>query len=125
MSATPPPSCQKTATKGREMDALVAEKVMGWALYPRRTSGLAPGSRRAQGLPPYSTDVAAAWDMLTERFGSVFIEVHNGWTDDGNGNRRGGWNVTITDNHGTFTGWGETMPAAACAAALAARGVTP
>jgi hypothetical protein len=52
-------------TAGRELDALVAEKVMGWspqsvahhrAWYPSHDSDA--------GLPGYSEDIAAAWEVV-------------------------------------------------------------
>lgn len=50
---------------GRELDALVFEKVMGWVI-------LLPGCDTLdETIPSYSTDIAAAWPLwrgLTERF---------------------------------------------------------
>jgi hypothetical protein len=56
---------------GQELDALVAEKVMGWTnLFPVDTHAIL-GSRtgiNARGnrhqLPSYSTDIAAAWAVV-------------------------------------------------------------
>ena len=56
----------------RELDALVAEKVMGWTLLPcpvhqpRECSfgGQAPGEREPAHIPPYSTSIAAAWEVV-------------------------------------------------------------
>ena len=39
---------------GRELDALVAEKVMGWDHYPSKH----------EIVPAYSTDIAAAWEVV-------------------------------------------------------------
>lgn len=59
---------------GRELDALVAEKVMGWipSTSPRAErpwqmapSGSGPGSMSH--VPHYSTDIADAW-LIVERF---------------------------------------------------------
>lgn len=53
--------------KDRELDALVAEKVMGWELI-----GIAPSGGRVvhsprlweKELPHYSSDIAAAWQVV-------------------------------------------------------------
>lgn len=66
---------------GRELDALIAEKVMGWRFMSRPVEPLLPplvdGAIRAEDLrwrdsggffvvPPYSTDIAAAWELLNK-----------------------------------------------------------
>lgn len=50
---------------GREMDALIAEKVMGWSAKNERGE---PISVLASGAPvsPYSTDIASAWSVLAK-----------------------------------------------------------
>ena len=72
---------------GREMDALVAEKVMGWTnprITPSGRFRITPpmgGKYHGGQMPPkYSTDIAAAWQVvewLMER-GDVFVEY---WSD--------------------------------------------
>ncbi len=53
---------------GRELDALVAEKVMGWE--DRRMVGLAspgwlkPGSSQLHNLPRYSANIRDAWEVV-------------------------------------------------------------
>lgn len=56
---------------GRELDALVAEKVMGWIPYPPQRLLQYPGWYLPNGefkniaeLPRYSTDIAAAMQVL-------------------------------------------------------------
>lgn len=53
---------------GRELDALVAEKVMGWNVCgtaDNDRAGIAPGqTASAVRIPPYSTDIAAAWEVV-------------------------------------------------------------
>jgi hypothetical protein len=44
--------------EGRELDALVAEKVMGETVFPDY------GEFNARGVKPYSTDIAAAWQVV-------------------------------------------------------------
>ncbi len=52
---------------GRELDVIVAEKVMGWRIIDRAH---AMGAREKsdlmgiQAIPPYSTDIAAAWQVM-------------------------------------------------------------
>ena len=70
---------------GREMDALVAEKVMGWnQVYYRdgRLLGLPPeamvmwGENITPHLLPvlsYSADIEAAWDITTRMNDAVFL----------------------------------------------------
>lgn len=56
---------------GRELDALVAEKVMGFTVY-RDTSGIghpadtctAPGSTERPLVPEFSANIAAAWGVV-------------------------------------------------------------
>jgi len=51
---------------GREMDALVAEKVMKWKYRPRfpgDTTGYY-GEYITEELPSFSTDIAAAWEVV-------------------------------------------------------------
>jgi ABA sandwich protein len=118
---------------GRELDALVAEKVMGfhWEgrfLTPQRShqtfaerhfdGRLIPGGL----LPRYSTDFSAAWGVVEEMERRGFHGVvrtpftpedgyHAGYTPHGST----GWNGR-PDHRGS----GETAPLAICRAALAA-----
>ena len=60
--------------EGRELDAAVADRVMGWERHPRPTEQEATmgilmtapgkiGAMRNQ-FPHYSTDIAAAWQVI-------------------------------------------------------------
>ena len=53
---------------GRELDAMIAEKVMGvevnWREI-RRTEAAGGNYRELVGTPRYSTDIAAAWEVVT------------------------------------------------------------
>lgn len=51
---------------GRELDALIAEKVMGWKNIKGELYWLAGLSDRgiAEDVPYYSTDIAAAWEVF-------------------------------------------------------------
>jgi hypothetical protein len=56
---------EKEMKPGRELDALVAEKVMGFDVYPNNSEFL-PADTMAikfNNVPCYSTDIAAAWDV--------------------------------------------------------------
>ena len=59
-----------TLTAGRELDALVAEKVMGLErvgyLYKYREYTESPGhgNMSEKDIPPYSTSIAAAWEVV-------------------------------------------------------------
>src|SRR5437763_10661229 len=54
---------------GRELDALVAERVMGWAVERNTVDSepivmfSKPGEYYGP-VPPYSTDIAAAWEVV-------------------------------------------------------------
>jgi len=63
---------------GRELDALVAEKVMGW--HP----DLCGGKYEAVKIPAYSSSISAAWEVvekLQERALCVALEwtITDGW----------------------------------------------
>jgi hypothetical protein len=64
---------------GPELDALVAEKAMGWRDIAMDTGGIWANQLvgyvhgRAQPVPPWSMDIAAAW-LVVERFYSARIE---------------------------------------------------
>jgi hypothetical protein len=82
---------------GREMDALVAEKVMGfgvaWSSYPPPivTGGTAETIKTWLTLPNYSTNITAAW-VVIERMRA--IDEHwcpNVCWDDNDGLRPGEW----------------------------------
>jgi hypothetical protein len=53
---------------GPELDALVAEKVMGWSVCDTADGGKAGIAPRqtcsAVRVPPYSTDISAAWQVV-------------------------------------------------------------
>ena len=54
---------------GRELDALIAEKVMGWIVNRLSEQTMppvlrGPGTFSAVDLHPYSTDIAAAWEVM-------------------------------------------------------------
>ena len=69
----------------REIDAQVAEKVLGWELTdPGFYRAATPSARFPNGtgnrpIPPYSTDIAAAFDVVEAMRGrGWFLELENG-----------------------------------------------
>jgi hypothetical protein len=113
---------------GPELDVLIAEKVMGWKLSPKKTDGVREfGSAwldengavtrfQEDRRPPYdwdmkpfspSTDIDAAWEVV-EKLKLSLVPTNKGW---------------IVSQHHLFEGpfgEGETAPLAICRAALAA-----
>lgn len=67
---------------GRELDAEVAEKVMGWyqrvlaSPHPRsQKNWYRPGSRHPVVLPGFSTDIAAAWLVVNHLYHSGLWDI--------------------------------------------------
>jgi hypothetical protein len=120
---------------GREMDALVAEHLMGWRLVKRGRrvatgpdyegpgeilgfSGNADARRWiAQVCPAYSTEIAAAWSVV-----ELFPETGRGLHLMQSMARGGRWRCTFDMEDGV---WGDTAPHAICLAALKSVGYTP
>jgi hypothetical protein len=121
-------STAKKLEPGREMDALVAEKVMGLPLaanaqaprgrgvdpYFRDADAEAreawyPNGMRCRRVPRYSTESAPALDALAQVGGIVTIQRI----------RPDEWHVRIDQEKW----WGETLPFAICRALLAVSGV--
>lgn len=121
---------------GRELDALVAEKVMGWIWFPKDDEGpryLAspdpnsmyvwyPGSGVGT-HPLYSTSIAAAWEVWDKLIADGWYpDVITSHVSDGLDYRcelhRGG------DGDGDYViSHADTAPLAICLAALAAIGI--
>ena len=114
---------------GRELDALVAEKVMGLNIrYP--TDGNVPrepfywakdddGYEEPFACPHYSTDISAAWEVVEKLMGSgaMFGFVLSVLDD-----RHTTAVFSETAGHG-YRGISEEAPHAICLAALKAMGV--
>lgn len=91
---------------GRELDALIAEKVMGLATAEEDSDE----NWVPVGVPGYSTDIAAAWEVvgkLWEDQESVFELT-----------RPVGSGFNCRFRQGAIKEWGETAPHAICLAAL-------
>ncbi len=122
-----------TMPAGRELDALVATKVMGWrtahfdASYGKWIG--VPLDDYWEDVPAYSTDLAAAWPLL-DRFGFVVgPHFQAGWSTDPSGMPRDGWFVfrdwessvrsTFDEDSDRWAlAIAETLPLALCRAAL-------
>ena len=99
---------------GRELDALVAEKVMGGRRMRTTDARYYWNGLNTNGeLPAYSTDIAAAWTVV-ERLGDKFNFI---------GKCADGWNAVLFydgNSHGEIA---PSAPHAICLAALKAVGV--
>jgi hypothetical protein len=131
----------ETTRAGRELDALVAEKVMGWPTvtiingcpftpYNPDTGIPYRSGLGVAALPFYSTDIAAAWDVVElMREQSYTLELYSpdALVNDEMGiYARGGWRATFLSwKHIGRLPSGDaeacaTAPLAVCLAALAA-----
>jgi len=109
----------------RELDALVAEKVMGVEVSQPdgSSSGYLHIREWGEELPRYSSDIAAAWSVVEklrgeEGFAIDLTSVGSPTSWD--------WNVHIehpTDEAGYWLGTAKEAPRAICLAALRAKGV--
>ena len=102
---------------GRELDALVAEKVMGWRRI-ESTNLFLIGPKHIEGgfpAPHYSTDISAAWQIV-EKFkmtitpNNCYPHVKAKWCAD----------VELKGSHELWLAGAETAPLAICRAALRA-----
>lgn len=112
-------------TPGRELDALVAEKVMGWTKLEGRWARIFPGvegdticANLDGSIPSYSTDIAAAWQVVVEKFVNDGFRIH--YDINYGVERRTGWSVVI--NGIVYHEFSNTAPLAICLAALKAVG---
>jgi len=124
-SQTNTPEADETMPAGRSLDALVAEKVMGWTDWwvdregpnaTMKTFGFPPGVTDTYSEPPhYSTDIADAW-LVVEKLrkdGCPFLFGHNR-------NPHNGWFADFLLH--PLVEYADTAPLAVCRAALKAVG---
>lgn len=114
---------------GRELDALIAEKVMGWSYKPYYNGGgewvkdgrkVAFGGFDGGSLPRYSTDIAAAW-LVVEKMGNWhgFDFLVQMLQPRGSNTYEAGWYEQDYDGfQPRATGDADTVPLAICLAAL-------
>ena len=76
-----------TMPAGREMDALVAERVMGWyrvgAMWCKGANSFAAQAEEVAGCPKIwtpSTDIAAAWEVVEKLREKAWVSVTSGKT---------------------------------------------
>jgi hypothetical protein len=104
-----------TMPAGREMDALIAEKVMRLKMEGSHHYWM-NGAGAVASIPRYSTDIAAAWDVvekLCDETGCDIVKVCKRDSELG----RGYWSCIFGQGHESF---GNTAPEAICRAALLA-----
>lgn len=109
----------------RELDALVAEKVMGWRIErymtnpPKPTGmGMPPDSTTIAEIPAYSTDIAAAWEVV-EKMRAQGFDNQFSWRADRPGHRSRPF--ACFGRNGSAEA--DTLQKAICLAALKAVGV--
>jgi len=119
---------------GREMDALIAEKVMdsvpcnAWEIHNSRSWVLADSCGhkscfpKESGPPCYSTLISAAWEVVEKMVSNGYQFVVNGGKHDYSwgAKRHAGFN---NDNETYHDGFADEVPLAICRAALRAVGV--
>ena len=127
---------ERDVKAGRDLDALVAEKVMGFTVahclpvfstqdewYERVPITKDGGLERA--LSYYSTDIAAAWEVVGKLHGKISLQGP-GTTDMGEGYATyGTWTAQFQPKgeQTEVTEKADTAPLAICLAALKAVGV--
>lgn len=104
---------------GGDLDAAIAEKVMGWtALFQvdgnGLWAGLSDGSERPAYVPSYSTDIAAAWQVVENlRARGCEFSLSERATDES------AWHCAFFPKGGSCgIGFGGTVPEVICIAAL-------
>mgnify|MGYP001571535769 CR=1 FL=1 len=119
---------------GRELDALVAEKVMGWKHYAPAAvqevwypPNLHPSNNvLGHSIPHYSTDIAVAWQVVEHLKNKLHLQVILHWAGD----ECPKWLCNLrADGYRSFQDqeWqveADTAPLAICLAALKAVGWT-
>jgi hypothetical protein len=115
---------------GRELDALVAEKVMGFKVIEtdecNGEDNLWLQGYEDQELPSYSTDVAAAWEVVEKlKLFQVKQTDSDGYTDYVQlwQDSEGIWTIGDWEDQLLILSEGESAPHAICLAALKAVGV--
>lgn len=106
---------------GRELDALVAEKVMGIAIPEGADTQYL---ETCMDLPYYSTDIAAAWEVVEKLFQSGFDLYLETFKDDEDKPQcRVSFQAIDNQDKGSGPIYADTAPHAICLAALKAVGV--
>ena len=111
---------------GRDLDAEVAVKVMGWMLVhkpigdgPRTDAAISPTTQCMMSIPHYSTDIEAAWAVVEKLLADEYLVNVKAYHAD----HFPMWEVCILDHHGMEQKTqADTAPLAICLAALKAIG---
>ena len=123
----------------REINALIAEKVMGlpdttWCSHKMVYGATTDGVKHKQGtcsicgaafedygriknyedLPHYSTDISAAWEVVAKNFSDIELESFDNLSS---------WECWVCGKEGYTKAYADTAPMAICLAALKAVGV--
>lgn len=109
---------------GKELDVFVAENVMGLNASSITNDGYSVVVYNGKLLPSYSTDIAAAWEVV-EKMRSDYLALRLN-RDIGNQNQDDcEWCATFEGNgkETPVDSWSSTAPHAICLAALKACGV--
>jgi hypothetical protein len=117
----------ETLDAGPELDAMVAEQVMKWTkfigtgggTYWNDESGHFVGGDTRWPVPPYSSDIAAAWEIV-EDFGSSFVSLTHAY-GEADGEIQDGWWCEVIGPGYAMRQFADTAPLAICRAALAAK----
>jgi hypothetical protein len=96
----------------RDLDALIAKKVMGWEFLE--------GSVQSFALSPYSTDIGNAWLVVEKLRADAGYYVTITAPSTGNGGKD--WAVRFGNEDVMFVGEANNAPMAICLAALKAVG---
>lgn len=66
--------------KAREVDILMAQRVLGHSIYYEKSGAIREKAHNGQSRPlrSYSTDISAAWELV-EKLGMTLIPVAGGW----------------------------------------------
>jgi len=110
---------------GRELDALVAEKVMGWLVRGYESWDTENGNVWREDFQP-SIDIKAALDVVSELSKQEWNSVLTGPRHLKGTDFSPGWSVSlgIVDSWENSKSTGETLPLAICRAAFKAVGVS-
>lgn len=115
---------------GRELDLLIAEKVMGLKIATVKgdlvspdtvVAGVNDNPWRNHGIKPYSTDIAAAWEVVEKMVASDKL-VFNLTTQKLDGMTEFICILRLCEKSGYLKGTADTAPHAICLTALKAKG---
>ncbi len=117
-------TCMDITLTKREIDRLVAERVMGWTnLYLEGSRfGTTPEGKSHRIVPQYSSDMSAAWEVV-ERLRHSGYEGGIDWTRPELGYECAFWSSPIPPDE-MQPSRAETAPLAICLAALRGMGVS-